>query len=376
MSYEKLFESDISDEYVKAWKAQGKKALGVVCCHVPMELFHALDILPVRIRATGTEESPDGDAWMSTFTCSYARGMLQSILDGKFGDLDGIIASDGCMMASRAYDNAEHVNKKFSKGKVYFQFGAPRKDGDLEQQFFIGELKDLIEVLEKVSGNKLTDEKLKASIAKYNEARELIRQVYDLRKADHPVISGTDCLKLTMNFAQMPVEDYIAMVKEFLAAAKTMKPVDGGKRARLMVIGSALDDPEYMKIVEDAGSIVVCDALCWGSRMFNYPLEVKGDVLTSVASYYLDRIVCPRMIDNRDKLHKWIMDTLAEYRCDGVLYEKMQYCELWGGEGIMLEDMLKAKNIPILTVEREEHIANAGQLSIRAEAFVEMIESK
>ena len=376
MSYEKLFNADISDEYVKAWKAQGRKAVGVICCHVPVELFHALDILPVRIRATGTEESPDGDTWLSSFSCSYSRGMLQSILDGKFGDLDGVIASDGCMMASRVFDNAEHINKKFGKGKLYFQFGAPRKDGDLEQAFFIGELKDLIEVLEKLSGNKLTDEKLKASIAKYNEARELIRQVYELRKAEHPVISGTDCLKLTMNFAQMPVEDYIAMVKEFLAAAKTMKPVDGGKRARLMVIGSALDDPEYMKIVEDAGAIVVSDALCWGSRMFNYPLEVKGDVLTSVAAYYLDRIVCPRMIDNRDKLHKWIMDTLAEYKCDGVLYEKMQYCELWGGEGIMLEDMLKKAGIPILTVEREEHIANAGQLAIRAEAFVEMIESK
>ena len=149
MSYEKLFNADISDEYVRAWKAQGRKAVGVICCHVPVELFHALDILPVRIRATGTEESPDGDTWLSSFSCSYSRGMLQSILDGRFGDLDGVIASDGCMMASRAYDNAEHINKKFGKGKLYFQFGAPRKCGDLEHDFFVGELKDLIEQLDR-----------------------------------------------------------------------------------------------------------------------------------------------------------------------------------------------------------------------------------
>lgn len=376
MSYEKLFKSEISDESVKAWKAQGKKAVGVICCHVPLEIFYALDVMPVRIRATGVAESPDGDAWMSTFTCSYARGMLQHIIDGTYDALDGVVASDGCMMASRAYDNAEHINKKGKKGKLYFQFGAPRKSGDLEHDFFVGELKDLIEKLEQLSGNKMTDEKLKAAIDKYNEARSLIQQVYALRKEDKPVISGEDCLKLTMAIADNNIDEYIAMVKEFLADVKNRKPVEG-KQVRVMVIGSALDDPEYIKIIEDQGALVVADALCYGSRSFNYLCEIKGnDILGSLADYYLDRIVCPRMIDNRDRLHDWIMEQLKAYKCDGVIYEKMQYCELWGGEGIMMEDMLKKAGIPILTVEREEHIANAGQLAIRAEAFVEMIESK
>ena len=346
MSYEKLFKSEISDESVKAWKAQGKKAVGVICCHVPLEIFYALDVMPVRIRATGVAESPDGDAWMSTFTCSYARGMLQHIIDGTYDALDGVVASDGCMMASRAYDNAEHINKKGKKGKLYFQFGAPRKNGDLEHDFFVGELKDLIEKLEQLSGNKMTDEKLKAAIDKYNEARSLIQQVYALRKEDKPVISGEDCLKLTMAIADNNIDEYIAMVKEFLADVKNRKPVEG-KQVRVMVIGSALDDPEYIKIIEDQGALVVADALCYGSRSFN-----------------------------RVRLHDWIMEQLKAYKCDGVIYEKMQYCELWGGEGIMMEDMLKKAGIPILTVEREEHIANAGQLAIRAEAFVEMIESK
>ena len=35
---------------------------------------------------------------------------------------------------------------------------------------------------------------------------------------------------------------------------------------------------------------------------------------------------------------------------------------------------LKAVGVPMLQVEREEQMANAGQLAIRAEAFVEMIE--
>ncbi|MEG1404528.1 MAG: hypothetical protein RSC52_03380, partial [Oscillospiraceae bacterium] len=65
MNYQKLFESDISDEAVKAQRAQGKKSLGVICCHIPEEILHALDILPIRMRATNCIDSSEAETWMS-----------------------------------------------------------------------------------------------------------------------------------------------------------------------------------------------------------------------------------------------------------------------------------------------------------------------
>lgn len=379
MDYQKLFDSEISSESVKAWKAQGKKALGVLCCHVPVEILHALDIMPVRLRATGTTETPDGDAWMSTFSCSYARGILQYWIDGKYDDVDGIITSDGCMMPWRIFDNAEHIDKINKRDRLYAQIGAPRVYSgykDLGLQYYLTELKGLIEILEKFSGNKMTDEKLKASIAKYNEARDLVMKVYALRKEQHPVISGEDTLKITLKYSDVPVEEYIELLKAFLADAGNRAPITD-KRARLMVIGSALDNPGYLKVIEDKGGLVVHDALCYGSRPFNYPVEVDDkDVLASLADYYLSRIVCPRMLDNRERMQQWVFDTAKEFNVDGVIYQKMQYCECWGGEKMFLEPLLKEADIPMLIVDREEHLANVGQLAIRAEAFVEMIEKE
>lgn len=375
MDYQKVFESGISDESVKNWRAQGKKALGVICCHVPVEILHALDILPVRLRATGCSESPDADAWMSTFSCSYARGMLQHWLSGKY-ELDGVITSDGCMMSARCFDNARHVDEQNKIGKFFFQIGAPRKSGELELQYYVNELKDLIAELEKFSGNKLTDEKLKASIETYNEARRLMQQVFELRKAENPVINGEDMLKLTLAYCDLPIEEYIELVKAFLADAKNRAPITD-KRARLMIIGSALDDPEYLKVIEDKGGLFVADALCYGSRVFNDLMDVNDkDLLGSIASYYLLRIVCPRMMDNRVKLQNWVVDTAKEYHVDGIVYEKMQYCECWGGESMFLQPKLDEADIPMLVLEREEHLSNAGQLAIRAEAFIEMIEKE
>ncbi len=372
MDYQKLFETGINQESVKAWRAQGKKALGVLCCHVPEEILYALDILPVRLRATNCIESPDADTWMSNISCSYARGMLQYWMDGTY-DLDGIVTSDGCMMAARCFDNAEFTNKV--EGKYFKEVGAPRLvKGQMSRDYYLDELGHMIEDLEKFTGNKLTDENLKTAAAKCNEARALVRQVYELRKADAPVINGEDCLKLTLAYCDYPVDEYIEMVKAFLADAKNRKPVEGA-RARLMVIGSALDNPGYLKIIEEKGGLIVHDSLCYGYKPFAENLEIDDSkVLSSIADYYLDRILCPRMLDNRVRLQKSIVDTCKEFKVDGVIYEKMQYCECWGGESMYLEPDLKEIGVPMLQLEREEHLANAGQLGIRAEAFVEMIE--
>jgi len=94
----------------------------------------------------------------------------------------------------------------------------------------------------------------------------------------------------------------------------------------------------------------------------------------SIAKYYLTRNTCPRSLDNRPAIHKEIVDACKKFDVQGVIYEKMQNCECWGGEAYYLEPDLKAEGIPMLQLEREEHMANAGQLAIRAEAFIEMLD--
>lgn len=375
MNYQKLFETKISGESVKAWQAQGKKAVGVICCHLPEEILCAADVLPIRMRATGCTDYSTAETWMSSFSCTFAKSILQYWIDGVY-NLDGVVTTDGCLMASRLFDNAEHINKKENRGEFFMQIAAPRIANEDSIPFYVNELKDLIKNLEKLTGNQITDEKLKAAVEKQNEVRALVRQVNELRLGKHPVISGEDALKITMASCDISTDEYIKLLKAFLSDAKNRAPISD-KRARIMIIGSALDNPEYIKVIEDKGGLIVCDALCYGSRGYNNQLVINdNDILGSIAKYYLTRIVCPRSMDNRAELHDHIISMAKEYKVDGVIYEKMQYCECWGGESVLLESELKAENIPLLTVEREEHLANAGQLAIRAEAFIEMIEKE
>ena len=370
MSYEILFENNISSKSVMAWRASGKKAVGYVCCHVPTEIIHAADVMPVRLRATNCVDSSDAEAWMSSFSCSYAKSILQYLMNGTY-HLDGLVQSDGCMMATRILDNWEHIAKKNGKSQFIHQVGAPRITNDTTIDYYKSELRDLADKLGTFSGTKVTDEALKAAVAKTNEVRDLIAELFGLRK--EAKVSGTDALRIMLANCDLTIDEYIAALKEFLAEAKTRKPIEA--RARLMIIGSALDNAEYIKVIEDKGGLVVADALCFGARAFGEKIVVDDkDVLGSIAKYYLTRNTCPRSLDNRPAIHKEIVDTCKAYNVQGVVYEKMQNCECWGGESYYLEPDLKAAGVPMLQVEREEQMANAGQLAIRAEAFIEMLE--
>lgn len=375
MNYQKLFDTKVSGDSINAWRASGKKALGVVCCHVPQEILHAADVLPVRLRATGCDDYSEAEAWMSSFSCSYARSILQYLIDDVY-DLDGLVASDGCMQAVRIYDNWKAYAKKKGKEQYILEVGAPRMSSKTTRDYYKEELQIYVNSIEKFTGNKITDEKLIKSIETYNVLRRLVRQVLGLQKQVHPVITGAEALSIMLASGTMSAEEYIELLQAFLADVGNRKPITD-YRVRLLVIGSALDNPNYIKAIEDKGGLVVADTLCLGSMAFGEDLVVsRGDVLGSMADYYINRIVCPRMIDNRDALHELIIAKAKEYKVDGIVYQKMQNCECWGGENVFLEQELKDAGIPLLNVEREEKLANIGQLQIRAEAFIEMIEKE
>ena len=370
MSYEKLLENNISTASSDAWRSSGKKAAGYVCCHVPVEIILAADVMPVRLRATNCVNSSDAEAWMSSFSCSYARSILEYLMNGTY-KVDGLVQSDGCMMATRILDNWQHVAEKNGKEQFTYQVGAPRICNDMTIGYYKTECQELADTIGKWSGHPVTDESIKAAVAKTNEVRDLIAQLNELRNQGK--VSGTDALSVMLAYCDMNIDEYIAAMKEFLADAAKKEPIKA--RARLMMIGSALDNPDYVKVIEEKGGLIVADALCFGTRTFGEKIVLDDkDVMGSLARYYLERNTCPRMLDNRPAMHKEITDACKKYNVQGVVYEKMQNCECWGGEAYYLEPTLKEIGVPMLQLQREEQMSNAGQIAIRAEAFVEMIE--
>ncbi|MBP8640982.1 MAG: 2-hydroxyacyl-CoA dehydratase, partial [Oscillospiraceae bacterium] len=228
----------------------------------------------------------------------------------------------------------------------------------------------------KLSGSEITNEKLKKSIDTYNEARSLVKQVYDLHKAKNPVIGGQETLRITLAAMEMPIEDYIEFLKAVLADAKNRKPIENFG-ARVMLAGSALDDPKFVKAIENCGCLVVSDLNSFGIRFLRDKLVYdEADIMGSIAKYYISRSSCPRMMDGSDDIHEYILIAAKEYDIDGIIIERLKHCEKRENELPILGKTFKNAGIPYLELERQERMSAEGQLSMRVEAFREMIENR
>lgn len=361
----------IDNEYIERWKKEGGKVIGTVCCHIPEEIIHAAGMLPVRIRGNECTDDQEGELWMTDYSCGFCRACLQNLIDGKYDFLDGIIVSDGCMFVQRLYDNWAVIGNTGCKLNI----NIPRNHDQLAVNYFVDELKILIEEMEKLSGHEITDKALTASINLYNETRGLIRELYSLTKGKNPLVSGTETLQWTIKAMSMPKEIYNKELRVFINEARTRKPIHN-YGARLMMIGSAVDDPEYVNIFEEHGGLIVTDYNCYGTRYLWQDVTCKeGETpLQSIARSYLEKLTCPRMTDLHDEMYEDMLYLAKEFNVDGIVYVRLKNCCLWGGESIFFYDRFEKDGYKILTLEKEEITTNAGQVGVRAEAFVEMLE--
>ena len=141
-----------------------------------------------------------------------------------------------------------------------------------------------------------------------------------------------------------------------------------------MVVGSLLDNPQYIKIIEDLGGLVVTDSLCFGTRSFWDLVKESHSPLDALAQRYLSKISCPRMTDGHLSRKQFILDLIKEFYVDGVIFQRMKFCPYWWGEIFMLRRELKELGVPFIDLEREYILGGIGQMKTRIQAFLEVLE--
>lgn len=363
----------ILNPVLKKWVDGGGKVMGYFCSYGPEEIITAAGMVPMRVRATGSTSTELADAYLSSINCSFCRHAFNAGLSGDYDFLEGVVWLNNCDHVRRIYDNWK---RKVSTPLAHMM-SLPKMTTDTQVEWFHDELVNFKEALEKHLGVQITDDTLQEAIKTHNETRKLLKQLYELRKKDNPPITGAETLAVVVASTCMPRAEFNQMMKELLDDLKGAEGIKDYK-VRLMLVGSILDDPEYVKVIEDMGGLVVTDSLCFGTRMFWTSVDEKAkDPLSALAKYYIQgKPACPRMFDQQVFRSKFIQDMVKEFKVDGVIGLRMVMCDLWTGELFMLDKDLKAAKIPLIRLEREYAVVGAGQLRTRAQAFIESIGGK
>ena len=152
-----------------------------------------------------------------------------------------------------------------------------------------------------------------------------------MRKADNPVITGYEFHIINLVSYTCPKRLILPYLRETLEELKTREPdVKPPYRARVAIVGSEIDDPDFTKLLEECGALVVSDRYCFGSTPGREVLELKDDepALEQICRRYMELSECARYIsDEKVAQRRETADRLArEYRADGIIYEQMKYC--------------------------------------------------
>jgi benzoyl-CoA reductase/2-hydroxyglutaryl-CoA dehydratase subunit BcrC/BadD/HgdB len=250
----------------------------------------------------------------------------------------------------------------------------PQMKRDRDKQFWRDEVREFMTKVEELTGNKITEESLRAAIKEVNDKRRALMRIAQTRKADPVAISGKDAL-LSVQVAFY--DDIARFTQQVNAIADEceQRVADGVGAApkgakRVLVTGTPMAIPNWKihDIVEKAGGVVVQEELCTGSRYYD-KLVPESDTATmdemidQIADKLLD-INCACFTPNEARTED-VLRMAKEYNADGILHYALSFCGPYQIEAGGIETAAKEAGYPVLKIDTDYSMEDIGQLSSR-----------
>jgi benzoyl-CoA reductase/2-hydroxyglutaryl-CoA dehydratase subunit BcrC/BadD/HgdB len=352
---------------VEQASGEGRIAIAYSCSFVPEPLLMADRLFPLRLHAPGVAGTEIADNYLSSFICSYARSILEFAFDDRYDLVQGWVFVPSCAHMQRLSDNLDYLRKP----SFIHSIDVPRKINDGTTAWLAEEFAMLRDRLAGHFGVDMSDASLLKAICQWNTFAQALRDIGDLRKRPAPPVTGTEFHALLMASLTSPKDLILPMIETFRAELDERPGMDD-YRARLMVVGGHLHDPGFISLIESQGGLVVADRYCTGSIPGLNPVEENGnDPIMTLADHTFSKTLCPRMMENFPLRLQTIIDTVRDYKVDGVVLEVLKFCDLWGLDSVPLVSALRKEGIPVLKLEREYRLSSEGQLRTRVQAFLE-----
>ncbi|HOF58443.1 MAG TPA: 2-hydroxyacyl-CoA dehydratase family protein [Syntrophorhabdaceae bacterium] len=361
----------------KELKAEGKKIIGYLSALCPVEIMTAAGVVPIRMVGNVSESITKGDAYMETIVCPFVRNVFDSAIKGRYTFLDGMVLPHQCDSIDRTND----VWRDNLKLPYWHFINFPHVTDDPSIEFTKEILRLFINTLEDFTGKKISDETIAQAIKLHNENRRLMRDLYDLRKSNPPLISGAEMMKVLVAAMSLPVEESSALIKDVIEEIKKRSPVSPGKSARIMLIGDQVDDVAIIEAIEGTGASVVMDELSIGAKMYWEDVDITPDPVQGIAERYLRKLKIPTTFvgegntyqENLDARFGQIKQHISEFKVNGAILFIYKYCDPYGFEVPAMKSYIESSGAKVLYLEDEYSTSTLARMKTRIEAFLEMI---
>jgi len=355
----------------------GGKIVATYCVFVPEELVWAADGIPVGLCA-GTQFSvPMAEAVLPRNTCA----LIKSSFGFKLGRVCPYVQSSHLIVGETTCDGKKKMFEILNQYQPVYVMEVPNKKTERSRQLWQGEVLAFKDVVEKLTGNKITAEKLGQAIDMVNQRSLALQRLYNLRRVRPVPVSGKDALLATQvsfyDDVKRDTQMLNALCDELDKRVAVGQGVAPASAPRILISGSPMAIPNWKlhHILESAGAVVICEESCTGTCFFSDLVKpTPGNLdeqIKAIADRYMN-IHCACFTPNDERLDD-VVKLAKEYQADGVVHYNLQFCHTYANEAIKIEQRLEKEGIPLLRIETDYSDEDAGQLKTRIEAFLEML---
>ena len=368
-------------ERMKELQQEGKKIFGYLCIYPILEILSAFDIVPFRLFGDINEPVTKANNFLPTVVCPFLRSYLDLGLKGRYSFLDGIITSHICDVGA----GVPAIWNYAIRTPYTYHIDTPHTTRESAQEYHRKLIDSLQISLEEYTSRKLTTAKLAEAIKNYNKQRALVRELYDLRKLDPPLISGVETIQVIQAIQSLPVEEGSQLLMEVIDAMKERQDGPVKKAGRLMIWGSILDNSSLVEMIESLDANVVMDDTCVGTRPYFDDVKITKNPLDGLANHYLNHIKCPRTfisdyfaqqkdhIIDLKRRYGYLGDYAREWHVNGVIMEALKYCDTHGYEVPSVKDYFTEIGLPSIYLEHDYTLGMMSPLKTRVQGFLEII---
>ncbi|MDN5309160.1 MAG: hypothetical protein PWP14_554 [Methanolobus sp.] len=356
-------------------RRSGKKLVGTFCLFVPDEIIFAAGADRVILCGGKNDTVSIAEQYLPRNICPLVKSSFGSIVNNgcsgvrscsHFSMVDMIVAENTC-------DSKKKMYELLGDYVPTYVIDLPQKPDTPEAlRYFLSELEKFRDVMEQLTGNRITTEGLKQEIRSSNETRRLFHRLYELRKRDPSPISGSQVLKVLQKqyfLSQDKLKEYLRML---IVEVEDIEPEQAHK-PRIMISGCPMPggNTKVTDIIESRGGVIVAEESCTGTRSFWDLVDEDKEPMTALAERYI-KIPCSCMSPNDRRIDN-ILELAREFRVDGVIHYTLQFCHGYNIEKQKVQKALKEAGIPMLSIETDYSDSDLEQIGLRVDAFMEMI---
>lgn len=355
-------------------KERGVKVIGYTPGgYMPEELVYAAGAVPVGlIRGGSPEPIAESAAYMPRFFDTFCRSQIAYRMSGE----DLLYQMIDLLVVPITENNIKALADSwdFYANVETFRFGVPHDKEQDAFDYYLEGLHLLKDKLEKVTGNKIEDSKLREAIALSNSMWESLEKISLLRQSPRPPLSGEEFVRL--NHASF-YADKPTLIECLQSLYKELKGKEGASpKARVLLTGStlAMGDYKILDLAQRAGAAVVVEEFAEGMRHYWERVKLNGDLMEALADRYFRRRVPPAWFRPSRERIDFVMKLAKDFAVDGIIWYQLMYRESYDMQSFYFQRILeKEMGLKMLKVESDYDASEMGPLSTRVETFIETI---